>query len=64
MRRSLKLLFFAIEVNLLLWLAAAGTAWSEPVGRAAVMPIIVGTAFAAIVQHWAYYAVYRKAKQM
>ena len=45
-------LFFAIELNLVLWLAAGfATAWETVV--------VLGLVVSAIVQHWAYYALVR-----
>jgi len=53
---SLKRLFFTIEVNLLLWIAAAIAAKGAPV-------VLVGLVLAAVLQHWAYYDLYRHADQ-
>ena len=62
--QTLKALFLTVEVNLLLWLAALGLVLGagEDVGALRTL-IIVGTVFAAIAQHWAYYAVRRQTKQ-
>lgn len=56
------MLFLAIEVNLILWLALAGHALSTSDRDPFAAPqsfdgwlILVGVAWAAIVQHWAYY---------
>ncbi len=65
MKRLLRKLFLTVEVNLMLWLAALGTVMASDEDAGALKPVlIVGLAFAAIVQHWAYYAVYKRAKQM
>jgi len=55
------MLFFAIEVNLVMWLAVLGILVSKPpdVGAAKVTALI-GCALAAIVQHWAYYTIRKK----
>ncbi|HNQ21891.1 MAG TPA: hypothetical protein PKK06_02240 [Phycisphaerae bacterium] len=65
MRRTLRLMFLAVEVNLILWIMAwaLSTPKDESFVSASTMAL-VGLGFAAIVQHWAYYAVYKKAKQM
>jgi hypothetical protein len=65
MKNTLKALFVTVEVNLILWLAASGMAL-DPSTEAADLKIvvIVGVVFAAVVQHWAYYAVYKRAKQL
>ena len=65
MKGALKKLFITVEINLILWLGAAGMVMgSEEDVRVLKTWIIVGVAFAAIVQHWAYYAAYKRAKQM
>ena len=65
MKRTMRLMFFAVEGNLLLWLAMLGMLLEAADQDQSVKTmVVVGTAFAAIVQHWAYYAVYKKAKQM
>jgi hypothetical protein len=65
MKGTLRYLFFAIEVNLVLWLCALGIVLSgeAEVGLLKTL-IIVGAAVSAVVQHWAYYAVYKRAKEM
>jgi hypothetical protein len=47
-----RLMFLAIEVNLLLWIAAAIATRGNGV-------VLLGLAVAAVLQHWAYYVVYR-----
>lgn len=75
MKRKLKAMFLVVEFNLLFWLALMGGAlapghasetssWWEikvPVNR---MLLFVGVGFAAIMQHWAYHAVYREAQRL
>jgi hypothetical protein len=51
---SLKRLFYTIEVNLLLWIAAAF------VTKGAFV-VILGFVLAAVLQHWAYYDLYKRA---
>ena len=74
MKRKLTLLFFAIELNLLLWMilwgsgkvlgdsAKPGEWWG---GQLVVsrFRVVLGFTIAAIVQHWAYYSVYRRARE-
>ena len=65
MKGTLKKLFMTVEINLILWLVAFGMVMaSDNDTRALKTLIVVGVAFTAIVQHWAYYAVYKQAKQM
>ena len=66
MKGTLRKLFLTVEINLILWLAALGMVMmaSDKDAGALKTLIIVGVAFAAIVQHWAYYAAYKRAKQM
>ena len=46
-------LFFAIELNLILWIVAAfSTGWDAWV--------TVGLVVSAVVQHWAYYSLVRR----
>ena len=54
----MKALFFAIEINLLLWLAAVGMSLHGD-GSIWIL-LLIGAGFAAIVQHWAYYALYKQ----
>jgi len=54
-----KLIFWGIEINLILWLAAfgsvaAGKEWSLPASLC-----VVGVIGSAILQHWAYYHIYK-----
>jgi hypothetical protein len=65
MRRTLRFLYLAVEVNVILWFVAAGMVLSDGASRSATATIVwIGTGFSVIVQHWAYYAVYKKARQM
>ncbi len=74
MKRTLRVMFLTVEINLLLWLVVAGAAlarghvsgesWLDiavPVNR---LLIFIGLGFSMIIQHWAYYAVYRKAREL
>ena len=65
MKGTLKKLFLTVEINLILWLAALGMVMaSDQDATGLKVHIVFGVAFAAIVQHWAYYAAYKRAKQM
>jgi hypothetical protein len=62
--RQLRGLFTAIEVNLLLWLTVCGALWSSASVEDHVKYFATaGMIVAAGLQHWAYYNLYRKAKQ-
>lgn len=65
MRRTLKLLFWTIEINLILWVVALGAVFSaDEHGPTAKSVVAVGLVFAMLAQHWAYYAVYKRAQEM
>jgi hypothetical protein len=71
MKRKLRVMFLVIEVNLLLWLAVCGMAWANANDSAAswwrggvqvdATLLLVGLIFAALAQHWAYYAIHKEA---
>ncbi|MBN1491009.1 MAG: hypothetical protein JXA69_13920 [Phycisphaerae bacterium] len=70
MKRTLRTVFVVIEINLLLWLAVCGMAWANTEESGAswwhgtvqvdATLLLVGVGFAAIAQHWAYYALCRE----
>lgn len=73
MQRKLRILWWIIEINLVLWLIvvgqsmrdagpADGVSWWRGVAAVDRPTILVGFAFAAIAQHWGYYAVYKAAR--
>lgn len=74
MKSKLRALFVAVEINLLLWLAACGQGWVSSGhsggswwrGAVAIDAwlMLMGLIFAATVQHWAYYAIRREAGQL
>ena len=65
MKGTLRKLFLTVEINLILWIAALGMIMGADKDASALKPLlIVGVSFAAIVQHWAYYAAYKRAKQI
>ena len=55
------MMFFSIELNLILWLAVVGILLADPpdVG-AAKTTTIIGCVLAAVVQHWAFYNIRKK----
>ncbi len=62
--KKMKKLFMTIEVNLVIWLLLCGALWSS----ATVSPQIkqwasFGMFVAALLQHWAYYDLYKTAKE-
>ena len=56
-------LFAVIEVNLLLWLAVCGVVWSSPIEAHIKYFAAAGMIISALLQHWAYYNIYRKTKE-
>ena len=65
MKLALRILFVAIEINLILWLVGLGILLaSDAVSALAKKWVVVGTLFAAVIQHWAFYAVYRTANRL
>ena len=62
MKRKLWIMFMTVEVNLILWLAVCGNAWTNN-QRVDTALLWVGLAFSIVVQHWAYYSIYKAAKQ-
>lgn len=61
MQTKLSSLFLVIEVNLVLWIILLGRPASSSAPTKNIKTVtIIGLAFAAIVQHWAYYNI-RKA---
>ena len=57
----MKLMFYSIEVNLLLWLAVCGMLWSDSSSNKSLTYVATfGCAVATLVQHWAYHRIYKK----
>ena len=60
--RQLRGVFVAMEVNLLLWLSMCGQVWDSPSIDGHIKHFAIGaTVFAALLQHWAYYNLFKKA---
>lgn len=65
MKQTLRKMFLVVEINLILWLAIFGMAFDSYESMRSVTKLaLVGLVFAAVAQHWAYYAVYKKAKHI
>lgn len=59
----MKMLFFAIELNLVMWVVVLGILFSKvPHVDAAKMIAFIGFCLAALIQHWAYYNIWKKAR--
>ena len=57
----MKMLFFSIEVNLILWMVVAGILFGNPSDVTGAKTFaIIGFGLAAVVQHWAYYNIRKK----
>ncbi len=57
----MKLMFYTIEINLMLWLAVCGMLWSDPAQtKATTYLATAGCALAALFQHTAYHRIYKK----
>jgi len=54
--------FYAIEVNLLLWIAVVILVWRSDAGLLAKQVTTLGFIIAAVIQHLAYYDLYKKTK--
>jgi len=63
--KQLKGLFATIEINLLIWLAVCGAIWRSPSADDHIKFVAVGgMIIAAVMQHWAYYNLYRRTKEI
>ena len=62
MNDTVRVKFLTVEVNLLLWILALGSASSAGLSRDFMWPIVVGFVFAAVWQHQAYYRRKREQK--
>jgi len=62
--RQLRGLFLVIEINVLLWLLVCVAVWHSGVEQNIKYCATVGMVIAAVLQHWAYYNLFKKAKQI
>ncbi len=53
-------LYRAIEINLLLWFLSMGILFDYKISQGYKAIVIVGFIFAALMQHWGYYSIYKK----
>jgi hypothetical protein len=61
--KQMRNLFAVIEVNVLLWLVVCGAVWSSSVAQETKVFAGAGMVISALLQHWAYYNLYRKTKE-
>ena len=62
--RQLRGLFVVIEINVLLWLCVCGAIWQSGVEPKIRHLAVAGMVYAVLLQHWAYYKLFKKAKQI
>jgi hypothetical protein len=62
MNKKIIKLFWTIEINLLLWIGMTGAIFSESSNNKTYA--VIGLAVAAILQHWAYYDIYKESKKV
>lgn len=60
--KQMRNLFAVIEINLLLWLTVCGTVWSSSIDKEVKYFAAAGMIISALLQHWAYYNIYRNTK--
>lgn len=60
--KQMKRLFTVIEVNLVLWWIVCGAVWTSSISTHAKYFTGAGMIISALLQHWAYYNIYKKAK--
>ena len=61
--KQLRSFFYAIEINLLIWIAVLILVWRSPADLTTQMATTFGFIAGAILQHWAYYDLYKKSKR-
>lgn len=60
--KQIRSFFYAIEVNLLLWIAVLILVWRSDAGPVTKQVTTLGFIIAAVIQHLAYYNLYKKTK--
>jgi hypothetical protein len=60
-KKQLRYLFVTIEINLILWFGVAGTVWGSSAELFVKLTTTAGVIVAALLQHWAYYNLYKRA---
>jgi len=61
--KQMRNLFTVIEVNVLLWLVVCGAVWTSSAEQKTKIVAVAGMVISALLQHWAYYNLYRKTKE-
>lgn len=62
--KQLRGLFTTIEINLFIWLIVCGAIWKSPSVDDHIKHLTAtGMIIAALLQHWAYYNLYRRIKK-
>ena len=49
-----------IEINLLLWFLVMGILFNYEIANGYKIIVVIGFIFAALLQHWGYYSIYKK----
>ena len=57
-----RVVFFSIEINLILWLVVNGFTWMGEDLSVIKTWTTIGVIGSALLQHWAYYRIYKKAR--
>jgi hypothetical protein len=60
--KGIRSFFYAIEINLLFWIAVLIMVWRSAADLRTQMITTFGFIAAAVIQHWAYYNLYKKTK--
>ena len=60
--KEIRSFFYAIEVNLLFWIAALIMVWRSEADSLTKQVTLLGFIIAAIIQHVAYYSLYKRTK--
>jgi hypothetical protein len=61
--RAMRRLFYVIEINLLMWVGVAWGVWRSSAEDHIKWMAVGGAVVAAVLQHWAYYDLFKKAKE-
>jgi hypothetical protein len=62
-KKQMRNLFSTIELNMLLWLMVCGAVWSSSIDKNIQYFATVGMVVSAMLQHWAYYNLYKRSKE-
>ena len=61
---KLRNLYTVVEINLFLWLIVAGAVWKSSAESYAKYAVVAGLIIAALLQHFAYYNIYKKIREI